>query len=506
MLYNTNDAMFCLGCLCNNPSLLLNDKYRLDKSDFSPDRFHLIIYATIKKLYVTGVNDMNEIIIDQFLQNYPAEYELVSDKDLLDFIPTIKELAKEENIEYYYNNVRKYSMLREYKEQGFDITEIYDENQSEESQRDNLNKYSINEIINYFDKKQNALRRKFSTNLTAEEYQAGFDFDSTKEQMKLNPLMGDSFQSEYLNSIFRGMMGFILRCGQSGGGKTTLSVGDICKLSAKEYWDSDRKEWVINKSRAGNALFINTEMDLRTELDPKFIAWISDVPMHKILDGEYTKEEEDRLDRASAILKDSGIYIVDDPEFTTKSLTSTIAYYAEEKDVKNVCFDYIANNGWVAKELSSETKVPQREDMVLLTITDRLKQASRKYHVNILSGTQLNGNEREQDIIDERCLAGGKSQVRKTDGTMIILEPKAKEMEMIKPLLERTGLLTPDKTPNMVTHIVKGRASKYPKHIKVYQYVDLGTGRVKDLFCTTRENEKLVIEKTVVENKDWDIF
>ena len=58
----------------------------------------------------------------------------------------------------------------------------------------------------------------------------------------------------------------------------------------------------------------------------------------------------------------------------------------------------------------------------------------------------------------------------------------------------------------MVTHIIKGRASKYPKHIKVYQYVDLGTGRVKDLFCTTQMNEKIIIEKTIVQNKDWDIF
>jgi len=506
VLYNVNDAMFCLGCLCNNPSILLNEKFKLEKEDFAPNKFHKIIYSAIKHLYIEGINDINEVVIDQFLQAYPAHHAIIVEYDILEFIPTIKELSSGENIEYYYNNVRKYSLLREYKALGWDITELYDETQSEESQRENLNKMSINTIIDYFERKQNTLKRNFSTNTVTEEYQAGYDFASTKEQLKVAPLMGDSFQSEYLNSVFRGMMGFILRCGQSGSGKTTLSVGDICKLSATEYWDSNRKEWVINKSRAGNALFINTEMDLRTELDPKFIAWISNVPAHKILDGLYEGDEEDRVDRACKVLKDSGIYIVDDPEFTTKSLIGTIAYYAQEKNVKNVCFDYICNNGWVAKELSSETKVPQREDMVLLTITDKLKQASRRYNVNILSGTQLNGTEREQEQIDERTLAGGKSQVRKTDGTMIILEPKAKELEMVKSMMNKSGMLTEDKIPNLVTHIVKGRASRYPKHIKIFQHVDLGTGRTIDLFCTDRNNEYIKIDKTIIENKDLSVF
>ena len=82
--------------------------------------------------------------------------------------------------------------------------------------------------------------------------------------------------------------------------------------------------------------------------------------------------------RAAKILSKSQLYIVDDPCFTTKSLINTIREYSTLKQVKTVCFDYIQNNGFVAKELSSETKVPQREDMVLLALTDRLKQVQRQ--------------------------------------------------------------------------------------------------------------------------------
>ena len=150
------------------------------------------------------------------------------------------------------------------------------------------------------------------------------------------------------------------------------------------------------------------------------IAWISGVPRNHILDGNYDEGEEERVDRASEILLESGLYVVDDPEFTTKSLVETIKDYAFNKGVQTVCFDYIANNGFVSKEISNETKVPQREDMVLLALTDRLKQVQRECGISLISAVQTNGTEDSMEYPTESCLAGGKSQVRKTDGTTIM--------------------------------------------------------------------------------------
>jgi hypothetical protein len=39
----------------------------------------------------------------------------------------------------------------------------------------------------------------------------------------------------------------------------------------------------------------------------------------------------------------------------------------------------------------------------------------------------------------------------------------------------------------LIVHNIKGRASRFPKYIRVYQYVDLGTGRSKDLYVTTKD-------------------
>ena len=195
-------------------------------------------------------------------------------------------------------------------------------------------------------------------------------------------------------------------------------------------------------------------------------------------------DEEERVDKAAKILADSGIYVVDDPEFTAKNLEEIIEDYIINKNIKLVVFDYVQNQGYVANELAQESGIPMREDMVLLTLTDRLKQLSRKYKTPILTGTQLNGRELEMPYPTEACLAGGKSQVRKADCSMIITPLTEKQMNEIEPYLAMYSNMP---TPNMITHNIKGRASRFPKYMRVYQYMDLGTGRVQDIFATYKD-------------------
>lgn len=506
MLYDHNASTFVLGCLMNNPALLLNEKYTLTKDDFynkatkEGNRFHSIIFVCSQKLIEQGANDITEIEIREFVKNYPEQLEVLEDNDYQGYIKTAKKLSNQDNFEIYYQIVRKFSILRAYKNQGFDINEIYDEEEDDEAERRKLNNYSIEDIINYFDGKLANISKKFNTSKRLDEYRAGSDFAETKEQFKTEPLIGSSFQSPYLNSIFRGMYGFILRSGNSGSGKTTMSVGDICKMSCTQYWDSEQKQWVKNLSRAGASLFINSEMSLREELEPIFIAWIANVSRSHILDGKYEDGEEERCDKAGRILYESEIYLVDDPDFTISSLTSIIEDYALNKNVKNVCFDYISSNTFLQQEVSSKTKVPQREDMILLALTDRLKQVSRKLSVNILSGTQLNAQDREVKYVTESLLMGGKGQVRKVDGCMIMTTPTQSELELTTMLCNKKGFN--NIKPNFVAHIVKGRASKYPKNIKVFQYVDLATARTIDLYCTDKDNNPIKVERLMIENTE----
>lgn len=489
MLYSIDDAMMLIGCFCQRPNLVLSNKYKIGNLDFKAkgvddSEFHHILYRTIYNLVASGAGEIDEVIVDTFLRNYPKQYELCKQYDFMAFIPEIKRLASGENIDYHYTTVRKFAMLRQYKSAGFNITELYDESKEETSQRNKLDAMTLRDIDEYFEHKRLAIKRDFISTENIEHYKAGDDFEYTKETFKETPRLGLSFQSPYLNDVYRGIMGLTLRSGGSGSGKTTLSIGDACMSGVKYYYDLEQKKYVTNHSYIGNVLFINTEMDLREELDIMFIAWISGVSRQHIMDGVYHGDEEERVDKACQILSESGIYVVDDPEFTAKNLEEIIEDYIVDKSVKLIVFDYVQNQGYVANELAEESGIPMREDMVLLTLTDRLKQLSRKYNVPILTGTQLNGQEFNMVYPNESCLAGGKSQVRKADCSMIIMPISPKHMEEIEPYLNVLG----DKPkPNLVTYNIKGRASRFQKYIRIYQYADLGTGRTIDLFATYKD-------------------
>ena len=484
-----------LGCIMNNVELLKSDKYFLDRDDFSPSKFHQILFAVIDNLADNDIVEIDKMAIDRFAQNYPKQYEVLIQNDFLVFVDNCKKIANQNLFALYYNNLKKMSLLRVYKKQGRDISQFYDEVIDNIK---NLDNYTVEQIINHFEAQDYDIRKRFIKNANVREYQAGTNFAETKERLKESPLMGSSFQSPYLNTIFRGAMGLILRAGKSGAGKSVLSLGDLCQMTVTEYWDYKSQSFIKNKSREGSSLFINTEMDLETGLDIIIIAWISGVERGKILDGKYTKDEEYRIDRAREILLESELYIVDDPSFTIDSLISEIKDYVYNKQVKNVCFDYIQDNGIVSGKLANETKIPQRQDMVLLTLTDRLKQVQRECDINIITGCQTNNEEDKMPFPTESCLAGGKSQVRKTDGTMVMLPPKQKELDIFEELMI-DGKLDTKNRPNNIIHIIKGRSSAYPKYIKVFQYVDLGTGRSEDLLVLDKDNKPITINKTFIE-------
>ena len=507
-IYSNSVTDRLLACLIQDSTLCLNDKYKLDKSEFAINKFHQILYVSIYNLACNGYRTISIMDLNEFLKSYDAQYSVYLDNNGDSYIETIVELTDLDNFEGYYKEFRKLACLTVYKQNGFDVTKFWNEEITDEKNLENLNQYTIEDIINHFEGLQVDIRRSFYPNLVKEEYQAGMDFMETKERFKEEPLVGNSFQSEYLNGIFRGMYGFLIRVAKSGGGKSILSMGDLCKTTVTEYYDFTVGDFVKNKSRKGAGLFINTELDLRNELDPIIIAWISGVPRNHIIDGKYDVGEEDRVNRAAEILLESELYIVDDPQFTTRSLLATIKDYSINKNIKTICFDYVQNNGFVAKELSSETKVPQREDMVLLTLTDRLKQVQRECGVSLISSVQTNGQEDNMEFPTEAVLAGGKSQVRKTDGTMCMLPPSKKELNQLENAIIQWNkrhnkvAFGQQIKPNNVVHIIKGRSNKYPKNIKVFQYIDLGTGRSLDMFVCDKFNNLIQVDKLVIEYED----
>lgn len=483
-----------LACIIQKPQLLLDSKYKLDKKEFSGNKFHQIIYITCYNLAINDCKSITLFDINEFLRPYSAQYQVYLDNNGDDYISTIIELVDEENFNYYYEQFKKFSCLNTYKENGFNVDMFYDETKTEDTQLENLNKYSLEEIIKHFEGIQEKIKSDY-TQIVSEEKKCGDGFEKVKEMFKDTPYFGAVMCSPIQTALYRGWCRghLLMRSAPSGFGKTILAVGELANVCAKEYYDEEQKCFVENPNYQGcGGLFINTEMNLSTELEPMFVAWISNVSRSKIMDGVYDNTlEEKRVDRAIEILHESNIYLVDDPKFTLQSLECTIKKYVLNEDVGYVVFDYLQDNGIIGKEMRKTHEVVAR-DTIILNMAEELKTWARMYNIGIYTSTQLNGNEKTQDIIDESCLSGGKAVKNKIDAGNIIMYPRKKELTIFEKIDKRKGFGI-DK-PNLISHNYKVRFGKYGSNIKIYQYADLGTGRIKDLCCTTVLNQPITIE------------
>lgn len=821
----------------NNPELLFNEKYPLSKKDFQPVDLHYVIYRSIAKLASNGAGVITEIEIDNLVKNKPVEYEILQDSDWMGFVSTMKELANPENYELYYNTIRKFSLLRDMKENGEDIKRYYDELSSEEGQIENLNKFTIQDILDEVEIKANSYRNKYDATFTRAEMWAGDGFEGVLEGFKEAPAFGAIVPSPYLTTLYQGWCRghLLMRSAPSGMGKaipnytiiptpsgekrveeikvgdylynrigkptkvlgvfpqgekqvyqirfkdgrvaeccdehlwsyfyghkttklttktlkeirniplrvgkeyvirvpineavevqekeylippyvfglflgdgsfrrnednktfnysapddelvkkiasimnwnykknsehncawtfkakstnknlyvddilaehpdlvntysgdkyipkeylegsveqrfdllnglldtdgsvgekgrisfsttsekmahdvinlcrglgfvptmfkdkrahkyssgccftvvvkgkpelksklftytpkkekleaylsnsmrregndnnpiveiietdkytemtcflvdneehlflmndyivthnTKAAIGDLCYASAQEMWSDEYEDFVVNPNYQGGGFYIHTEQKQDTEIQPNFIACIANVPYHKIRMHDLTHAEELRVKKAGQILLDSKIRLIDMPDFTISKLDKKVKECAISYGLPYGVFDYIWDNNAAGAELKSHTGVGQRQDMLFLSIASQLKMMAETYNTGIYTMTQLNGNEKTNEIIDEACVFGSKAMKTKIDAGSIMLRPRNKEYKKAEPYMKAKGFGKQMK-PNMIDHVYKTRYGTLDKeNLKIWAHFDKGTCRRTDLFVT----------------------
>ena len=172
-IYDNNSARLLLGALLINPQIINDDKYPLNANDFSPSMFHKRLFQAISNLAKHGAKSIECIDIYRIAEKNTSVKELFDGINLIDFISTFEQLVKLENVELYYEEVRKCSLLRNYKSFGFDTSKFENE----------LEKYQIKDIVDYYEAIQAKINQEFYRDKNREEYIAGSDFLKTKEQM-----------------------------------------------------------------------------------------------------------------------------------------------------------------------------------------------------------------------------------------------------------------------------------------------------------------------------------
>ena len=505
--YSNSTTDRLLGCLIQNPTLCLEDKYKLDKSEFKINKFHQILFISIYNLAINGYKSISIFDLNEFLKPYTAQYNVYLDNNGDSYIETIIELTDMENFDGYYKDFKKLSCLRSYKENGFDITNFWDEEKTDETNLENVNKYEIEDILNYYDNIKIKIDKLYlQRERDIEENQAGEGLEELKEQLQEEPMFGHSFCSELLNTVTRGMIDGQITCfsSPSGTGKTTLMVAQVCNLCARQIWDYETNQFIDNPCQTKNgALYIQFELDNVSELSVKFLAYISGVHFNTILNGKYTDEENYRIDRAIEILKESNIHLSYMPNFTKKSIEQTLKEHILDYGIDFLAYDYVADGGSINAEMvKANGGVGLRTDQVLANLSDFLKLMARTYNIPVYTATQTNANLGSVEAIGVESIAGSRAVANKLDigGIFLALRPKElKARELLEQEIGYRGFGLPHATH--IYHMYKVRFGSYPQNIKVWVNVDLGTGRIKSCFCTDWQNQIIKVPKTKLEKK-----
>ena len=485
MLYDSTSARLLLGALMIKPNLALSEKYPLSIHDFQSNTFHIRLYQAISALAKRGAETITDLDIYNLCKNNKAVETIFKENDLTGFIDTVKQLANVGNFEVYYNNVRRATLLRSYKNAGYNIDKFEQDD-----------KATIEDIVQYFDAQQIAIKKQFYKDKDIDELKAGDGFEAVKEGFKAEPLFGATTFSEYLNTAARGWIPGQLSIYSvgSGVGKSTIGLANLVQVCCPRIYDIDKEQYVDNpcyQHKAG--LYLQFEMAGDTEITPKIVATISGVPCFSILNGRYEEGEEERVDEAIKILHESKLYIVTMPNYTVDLIESYVKDYVVNKQVSYVCYDYIVESSSVSSDVAKKNGVSTRPDQVLAAIASKLKDLAVEYNIAVLSFTQVSDNVHDKDILDSSVAAGCKSIKNKADVYGVIMPLRKKEQDIADMMLEKF----PNKTkPNRCLHMDKMRFSAVEQGIKIYFNLDLNTGRTKDCFVTTKFDNPYQLTKT----------
>lgn len=508
--YDSRSACQVLGILMAKPKLLLSIDYNLDKEDFV-GAIHKTLFACIYNLAHKGINSINLTDIENYLHNTDSVgYAKMFEKfDGSKWILDILQDANIDNFDYYYELVRKYSLLRSYLKAGIEVKDILDltEMDSEilDKQQKEFEELTSDEIIRYFDRQNMKSKERFLLGNQNASRKSGDGADELYEIVKQSPSYGYGLDSDYLNAVVYGALGgrAMLESRDSGTGKTRSAIKRLVKLCSPYLWSNKEKKFIPNPNGQNNAgLYIGTEMDVYREIEPMIWCFIANVDEKSFKEGKTTKEEEERIIQAKEYSKQSKIFLEDMEDFDVNYLWQIAEKYSTEQNIKMIVLDYVELNSALAVEYIHMAKgMNVREDMILLNLSKNIKSIAKRFDLFFIAYTQVNDEGRSKGYRDQTAVKGGKSLPNKMDFGLTAFEPTKRELDILQPLiLKYSKGIRKKLIPNLCLTIYKNRWFE-KKDVKIWVHQDLGTGEVIDCFCTDKNYKYLEINPVSIDVK-----
>lgn len=495
-----------IGNVFNNPSLLdQTDKYSINDEDF-PNQFHKIVFGTLYKLYELGAEKITLKNVSDFLAERPKSEAIFQKEKGEEWLLAASENATATAFDYYYNRLKKMSLLRAYDSYGIDVSFLYDPDnildiKKKQEQEEWLDNTSLEKIAEKVDQKLEGIKAQYVDNTFGEAQRPDDGALELFERLKEHPDVGVPLYGPLINTVTRGarLRKLYLRSAPSGYGKSRTMIADVCNIGCNRIYD-EMFGWIGNGT-AEPVLYITTEQELE-EIQTMMWSFIAAVDEEHIMNNHYIGDEEARVKEAIRILAESKIYIVELPDFSLRDVENIIKKNIRENNVSYVFFDYIMSSLKILEEIAGRTGgVKIREDNILFMLSRRLKDIANEYGVFILSSTQLNADWKDSEMPDQNLLRGAKSIADSIDLGMHVLPCMQKDLEKLETILAANTF----ETPNVKLSVYKNRRGRY-KGIYLWTKADYSTCRFKPMFATTWDYNLIPIENLTILTEEKGAF
>ena len=222
---DTSAIIQVIGCIYNNINLLDNEKYFFHEEDFIED-FHKILFGSIYNLHALGVKEININTIEDYLKEKPKSYAIYQSYKGAEYLQKISKNTQLSTFDYYYQRMKKMTLLRMYNKAGMDLSWLYDINnildtKKREAQEEWLDNTSLEQIAEIIDKKITEIKIKYVDDSNADMIQAGDSIVELIESLQKHPEVGYPMFGPFINTITRGarLKKFYLRSAATGTGK-----------------------------------------------------------------------------------------------------------------------------------------------------------------------------------------------------------------------------------------------------------------------------------------------
>ena len=220
---NVPTEVLIVGCIYKQPDLLVNyGQYVRSKYDFS-DEVTRFFYDSAEIIYKTRSQTFNKTTVSTYFSEEPDRLSTFKKYGGWKTIESWIKLAITDDIQKYQEIIKKYSLLREYQRNGFDISKIVEHKKFEQ--------FTASDIYRLIRGKADRIHTVILTNQEAEILNS--HIKETLLSCMEKPDLGVPLPFPVLNDIFRGCkLGSTMAVGMlSNAGKTRFMTMIIAYLT-----------------------------------------------------------------------------------------------------------------------------------------------------------------------------------------------------------------------------------------------------------------------------------